>query len=238
MVVDAANGYANVNNEGKIFLLHKFKNYLKNYCSLSARCPIGVFFSVFTLGIVFWGAFNTSLELTNNQTFCISCHEMRNNVYKEYKETIHYSNRTGVRATCPECHVPKDWIHMVKRKIGATNELLHKLIGSVDTPEKFESKRLELSEHVWENMRKTDSRECRNCHNFNSMNLATQKKSSQQAHSRAVEKGQTCIDCHMGIAHKIAKDFDKDLKLHDQFKKEGRPCADCHKSMQQPGKGW
>ena len=29
-----------------------------------------------------------------------------------------------------------------------------------DTPEKFEAKRLELSEHVWHTMRETDSREC------------------------------------------------------------------------------
>jgi cytochrome c-type protein NapC len=219
-------------------VLNKFKKFLRSYCSLSARCPIGVFFSVFILGILFWGAFNTSMEITNNESFCISCHEMRNNVYKEYKETVHYSNRTGVRATCPDCHVPKEWGHMVIRKVGATNELLHKIIGSVDTPEKFEAKRLQLSEHVWTAMRETDSRECRNCHTFDAMNLSNQKKSSQRAHKRAVDKGQTCIDCHMGIAHKIAKDFDKDLKLHNQFKKEKRACADCHKGMPQPGDGW
>jgi len=77
-------------------------------------------------------------------------------------------------------------------------------------------------------MRDTDSRECRNCHTFTSMNLAKQKKSSQKAHARAVDKGQTCIDCHMGIAHHVAKDFDKDK----------RACADCHKGMPQPGDGW
>lgn len=214
-------------------MISKFKNYLQKYCSLSARCPIGVFFSVFILGILFWGAFNFSMELTNTETFCISCHEMRNNVYKEYKETIHYSNRTGVRATCPDCHVPKDWVHKVIRKIGATNELMHKIIGSIDTAEKFESKRLQLSEHVWTAMRNTDSRECRNCHTFNSMNLTAQKKSSQNAHSRAVDSKQTCIDCHMGIAHKIAKDFDSDGTLHEKFKREKRPCADCHKGMPQ-----
>lgn len=218
-------------------MITRLKNYLKQYCSLSARCPIGVFFSVFTLGILFWGAFNTSMELTNTETFCISCHEMKNNVYKEYKETVHYSNRTGVKATCSDCHVPKDWVHKVKRKIGATNELIHKMMGSIDTAEKFESKRLKLAQDVWRGMRETDSRECRNCHTFNSMNLASQQTSSQRAHSRAVEKGQTCIDCHMGIAHHIAKDFDKDLKLHDQYKEENRPCADCHKNMQQ-GTGW
>jgi len=218
-------------------MFSKFKNYLQSYCSLSARCPIGVFFSVFTLGILFWGAFNTAMEMTNNEPFCISCHEMEINVYKEYKQTVHYENRTGVRATCPDCHVPKEWWHKVVRKVSATNELFHKVIGSVNTPEKFEAKRLELAEHVWETMKKTDSRECRNCHTFSSMSLVTQKKTSQKAHKRATAENRTCIDCHMGIAHKIAKDFDSNGEIHKKFKKENRNCADCHKGMQQ-GAGW
>jgi len=184
-------------------------------------------------GLVFWGSVNWGMDMTNSESFCISCHEMEQNVYQEYKKTIHYSNRTGVRATCPDCHVPKEWGHMVKRKIGATNELFHKIIGTVDTPEKFEAKRLKLAEYVWETMKENDSHECRNCHAFNSMQFGKQKRTSQQAHKRAVEEKRTCIDCHMGIAHKIAKDFDKDLKLHDGFKRDKRPCADCHKDMQQ-----
>lgn len=91
-------------------------------------------------------------------------HEMRDNVYEEYVQTVHYNNRTGVRATCPDCHVPKEWIYKVKRKIQATNELYHKALGSIDTREKFEAKRLELARHVWDAMKETDSRECRNCH--------------------------------------------------------------------------
>src|SRR5262249_23083953 len=31
----------------------------------------------FIAGVIFWGAFNTALELTNTETFCTSCHEMR-----------------------------------------------------------------------------------------------------------------------------------------------------------------
>ena len=61
----------------------------------------------FVAGIVFWGGFNTVVEATNEEQFCIGCHEMRDNVYQEYKETIHYTNRTGVRAICSDCHVPK-----------------------------------------------------------------------------------------------------------------------------------
>jgi cytochrome c-type protein NapC len=77
------------------------------------------------LGIIVWGGFNTAVELTNKEAFCISCHEMRDNVYKEYSEnTIHYTNRTGVRATCPDCHVPKEWGPKMMRKVQATRELL------------------------------------------------------------------------------------------------------------------
>ena len=44
----------------------------------------------FLSGIIFWGGFNTGMEATNTLEFCITCHEMRDNVYAEYKETIHY----------------------------------------------------------------------------------------------------------------------------------------------------
>ena len=115
-------------------------------------------------GIMFWGGFNWSMELTNTEEFCITCHEMEQNVYREYKETIHYSNRTGVRATCPDCHVPKTWIHKIARKIKASNELYHKFLGTIDTREKYEAKRMELATNVWKVMEETDSRECRNCH--------------------------------------------------------------------------
>ena len=80
-------------------------------------------------GILFWGGFNTALEWTNTEQFCISCHEMKDNVYAEYRNTIHYQNRTGVRATCPDCHVPKEWGHKMIRKIQASNELWHKVLG-------------------------------------------------------------------------------------------------------------
>jgi len=224
-------------NSEKKGIIGKLKGMLQKYCQLSSRFPLLIFFGAFFLGILFWGAFNTSLELTNKETFCISCHEMKNNVYQEYKTTIHYANRTGVRATCPDCHVPKDWPHMVARKIGATNELLHKILGSVNTKEKFEAKRLQLANYVWKGMKETDSRECRNCHSFTYMDTKNQEPNSRLAHQRAVAKGMTCIDCHMGIAHHIAKDFDKDGKLHAGFKRDKRPCADCHKGITQ-GTGW
>ena len=163
----------------------------------------GVLVASFIAGIVFWGGFNTAMEATNREEFCISCHEMRDFVYQEYKDTIHYSNRTGVRATCPDCHVPKEWIYKFIRKIQATNELFHKVMGSISTREKFEAKRLELARHVWASMKKTDSRECRNCHEYESMDFTEQQRRAVRQHVRGLESGKTCIDCHKGIAHSL-----------------------------------
>ncbi len=164
----------------------------------------------FIAGIIFWGGFNTAMEATNTETFCISCHEMKDNVYQEYKETIHYANRTGVRATCPDCHVPKPWIHKMIRKIQASNELFHKALGTIDTPEKFEEKRLQLAQNVWRSMKKTDSRECRNCHNFESMDFAEQQRRAVAAHDKGLTEGETCIDCHKGIAHSLPALYEVD----------------------------
>ena len=157
----------------------------------------------FLLGIVFWGGFNTVLELTNTEAFCISCHEMRDNVYVEYRNTIHYQNRTGVRATCPDCHVPKEWTPKIIRKIRASNELLHKALGSIDTPEKFNAKRAVLAQHEWDRMKGNDSQECRNCHAYSYMDYAEQNRRAATRHQTAFNEQQTCIDCHKGVAHKL-----------------------------------
>lgn len=164
---------------------------------------IGIF-----LGILLWGGFNTAMEATNTESFCISCHEMEQVAYQELQETIHFTNRTGVRATCPDCHVPKPWIHKIIRKIQASKEIYHKLLGTIDTPEKFEEHRLELARNVWKTMKETDSRECRNCHHYDSMDFDRQESRSADRHDEAIENGYTCIECHKGIAHSLPEGYD------------------------------
>ena len=114
---------------------------------------VGAALVFFLAGVIFWGGFNTAMESTNTLEFCIGCHEMEENVYEDYKPTIHYSNRTGVRATCPDCHVPDPWIHKMVRKIQASNEIYHKILGTVDTPEKFDEHRLTMAKRVWQAMK-------------------------------------------------------------------------------------
>ncbi|MBW7850229.1 MAG: NapC/NirT family cytochrome c [Rhodospirillales bacterium] len=158
---------------------------------------------VFLIGVVAAGAFAATVQYTNRLAFCIGCHEMESTVYQEYRQTIHFSNRSGVQATCADCHVPHHNVFATLwRKVKATNEVFHHLVGSIDTPEKFEARRLALAQNVWAEMKANDSRECRNCHDFTAMNLAMQKNRSAKMHQSAKEAGETCIDCHKGIAHK------------------------------------
>ena len=166
---------------------------------------IGLLSTGFISGIFFWGGFNTAMEATNTLEFCISCHEMKDNVYQEYKKTIHYTNRTGVRAVCSDCHVPKDWTHKMLRKIQASKEVWGKITGVIDTPVKFEAHRLVMAEREWARMKANDSRECRNCHSFDSMDTEKQKLRGAKMHKIGLEDKQTCIDCHKGIAHQKPK---------------------------------
>ena len=179
--------------------------------SPAQRCAPG---SVFLLGavggVVFWGGFVTFMDYTNTLKFCVSGHEMRTAVWEEYMKTAHYSNPSGVRAICQDCHVPREWTPKLIRKIKATNKLYHKFMGIVDTPEKFEPKRMELAENVWRSMGTTGSRERRDCHSFAAMDFPNQKRRAHEKMGCAADMGKTCIACHKGICHKLPAEYEED----------------------------
>ena len=216
------------------------KRFWKPLLRAARAYPSAALAGGFAAGVMFWGGFNWSLEATNTESFCLSCHPMRNFVYEEYRESKHYANRTGVRATCPDCHVPREWVHKLVRKAGATNELFHWLIGSIDTREKFEAKRLVLARHVWDNMAATDSRECRNCHGIGFMNRDTQTPRARWMHELADGWKKTCIDCHKGVVHALPRDFDKEAEmdaLHDRMEADKVECRLCHENIGGPPAG-
>ena len=186
-------------------MIARFKRYWRTIRRPSVYFSLGFLtLGGFVAGIVFWGAFNTALELTNTETFCTGCHEMRDNVFAELKGTIHFTNRSGVRAKCSDCHVPHDWTDKIARKMQASKEVWGKIFGSIDTREKFVAKRLELARHEWARFKANDSLECRNCHDFQYMDLTRQSVRAQNMHSTMLASGEkTCIDCHKGIAHKL-----------------------------------
>lgn len=179
-------------------------NWLTTSCRTCSRIRLGLGVAVTILlvvGILLAGG-AAGLAWTNTEAFCIGCHEMQDNVYKEFKGTIHDKNRSGVRAVCSNCHVPQQPIPMLKRKFAATFELYgHFVTGSINTREKFEKHRYEMAKRVWTRMKETDSLECRNCHHDDAMDPEKQTEKARARHAKMKTEGMTCIDCHFGIAH-------------------------------------
>jgi cytochrome c-type protein NapC len=176
---------------------------LRQRCRTCSRVALGAGVLAATLGISFVmltaGAYG--LAWTNTEEFCTGCHEMRENVYAEFKGTIHDKNRSGVRAICANCHVPHEPVALIKRKMRASLELWGHFTGAIDTKEKFQAKRYELATRVWTRMKQTDSLECRNCHHDDAMDPDKQTDKAKARHARMKSEGLTCIDCHFGIAH-------------------------------------
>lgn len=162
---------------------------------------LGVALLLLMLGGLAFAVGKQAVDHTNTLAFCVSCHEMRDNNYAEYKDTIHARNRNGVKAVCADCHVPHGFIDTTLRKLGASNDVLQHLRGTIDTREKFEARRLEMAKQVWRTMKQTDSRECRSCHDVNAMDPQQQGKTAQKQHQKLADGTHTCIDCHFGIAH-------------------------------------
>jgi len=181
----------------------------------------------FILGVVFVAVFNMTLTYTGTEEFCIGCHEMKYN-HTEYKDSTHSFNRTGVRATCVDCHLPKEFIPKILHKIKATNDIWHSMLGTVDTPEKFEGKRAELAQREWKRLKANDSRECRDCHVAEAFDLSAQgRRAIAQHEEELLTKKQTCIDCHKGIVHQMPRGIDlSGLTEKDETKQADSPAAE------------
>ena len=181
--------------------LTQFWQMMRNR-SRVATWIVAVFF--FLSGMLYMITFNWTMKVTNTEQFCIGCHEMEDNMYPSYAKSIHYSNRSGVRASCSDCHVPHEWTDKIVRKIQASKEVWGKITGTIDTPEKFAKHRLYLANREWARFKKNDSLECRNCHDQSYFDFAKQKAPGVFMHSNMIDTGEfTCIDCHKGIAHEL-----------------------------------
>jgi cytochrome c-type protein NapC len=155
------------------------------------------------VGVAVFASVGSFMVYANSEPFCAnSCHEMTVGVAAEYKGSVHDVNRTGVRATCNDCHVPHEYLPNYAAKLGLFSDLWgHFITGSIDTKEKFEAKRYELAKRVWVYMKENDSRECRHCHTTAKMDAEKQTEKARKRHEKLRTEGLTCIDCHFAIAH-------------------------------------
>ncbi len=171
----------------------------------------------FAVGITFWGGLHWAVEMTNSEEFCISCHEMRDTQYVEYKDSIHSKNASGVGAVCADCHVPRAWFPKMIRKVQASKELFHHLVGTYPDAKAFEAARPELAQRVWDTMKANNSLECRNCHREDHMDYHQMSDQAQKLMQMGLKNGDTCIDCHKGIAHKLPDMSQGYRKIYDDL---------------------
>ena len=155
-----------------------------------------------TVGAMGATASFVAVHMTSTNDFCSSCHAQ--NAVPEWQESIHFSNKVGFVAGCSDCHEPKAVIPLLARKVQSLNEVWHQMLGTINTPEKYEAHRLAMAQEVWDSYRSNNSQECRNCHQFSSMS-DPDNASIRDMHKAAFNGGQNCVDCHKGVAH-IAPD--------------------------------
>ncbi len=156
---------------------------------------------------------------SSSTNLCISCHEMEI-PYKDLKGSTHFNNPSGVRAECSSCHVPKEIVPKLVRKVNAVKEVYSHFTGVFDTEEKFENERGRLAKIVWAYMKANDCRECRSCHNQEAFVFAEFKNPKEaERMQKGLKENQTCIDCHKGKIHKMPdlsggfKKFYKEMEL-------------------------
>jgi len=164
--------------------------------SILALLSIGL-----VLGVMGVMVFEASLHASSTEKFCISCHEMAENPYVQLQKTSHFENSSGVRPTCSDCHVPKEFIPKMIRKVEAAREVWGTITGIIDTPEKYAAHAPAMKKREIERMRANDSQECRNCHETDQMLPELQSAKARRFHKIGRKKNKTCIDCHTGIAH-------------------------------------
>ena len=177
------------------------------------RCP-STRWSVLTLvglgvvaGFVATAGTQVAVAVTGTNAFCGgACHSMQW-VAREYRESVHGANRTGVHAGCHDCHIPKAYPELLwyKAKAGI-KDVIQELRGVIATEDAFEQQRSRMAQSVWAEFKADNSRNCRNCHGFTPEVLAKQKDFVRPMHQQVLEGNATCIDCHKGIAHKLPKD--------------------------------
>jgi nitrate/TMAO reductase-like tetraheme cytochrome c subunit len=145
-----------------------------------------------------------AVHVTGTDAFCgTACHSHEKFVFPEHQTSAHYSNRTGVRAMCVDCHLPHTYPAKLfaKAKAGVKDGWAE-LRGTISTQEKFDRERWRMANIVWDEMKENNSANCRTCHDPAAWDAKKQSEDALKAHRKFSAGKATCIECHTGVAHK------------------------------------
>lgn len=152
------------------------------------------------LGVLGTVAFNTTLEATNTDEFCLGCHN-HDIPQRQLEQTAHFTNRHGLVAGCSDCHVQHEFVPKMTRKIEAAREVWGHFRGVIDTDEKYLAHQPAMRERELARFRASDSATCRSCHDVARMDLEAQGPKARREHAKLAAGGKTCVDCHEDAGH-------------------------------------
>jgi fumarate reductase flavoprotein subunit len=215
-----------------------FREWVRRLCRPSkTRSVLALLLTGLSLGVGGILAFNATMHATSTDKFCVSCHEQKENSLVMFEKTAHYSNTSGMIASCADCHLPHEFGPKMIRKIQAAREVWGHFTGVIDTPEKYAAHAPHMKAREIARIRANDSQECRNCHDDERMSLDKQGARAKQFHEVMNQAGKTCIDCHAGIAHDPAHmpgATAVEVAVLADFHGKAGQCETCHDTDEGP----
>jgi len=181
------------------------RRFLRWLFSPSARWPVLALLLVGGMaGAVSVIGTQVAVAAAGSDDFCgDACHSHARFVFPEHKLSGHHANRTGVHATCSDCHVPHNYpAKLIYKAKAGVIDAIAEMRGVISTQEKFDKERWRLANIVWDEMRENNSANCRSCHQPDAMNAGKQSEDAVKQHKKFASGKATCIDCHTGVAHK------------------------------------
>lgn len=145
----------------------------------------------------------------------IGCAECHPEPFKEYKNSKHYTGRSGFRAGCVSCHETPHTIGEFAEYMFLTGPILlgqpgkgpggafFEYTSPMQDKENWKKVRAEWATRVRKWFLDTNSRTCTNCHDPERLvKFPNPKKPwAAQMMKAAFDQGKDCIECHYNIVH-------------------------------------
>lgn len=177
----------------------------------AALVAIGV-----AIGIVVAAGTTWMVNATGTDNFCATaCHSMQW-AASAYEHGKHYTNTSGVRASCVDCHIPYEsrpatpfqyvFGTLWTKGVDGTHDVIAKMRGVISDEAKWNEQKPRLSAEVRAWFKETNSETCQGCHKLDAFaSTGPSAFMAMQEHSGLMKADKIdCIECHAGIAHAYA----------------------------------
>ena len=154
----------------------------------------------FIVGALLVAAFDTTMNKTSSNEYCMSCHT-HEQADLDWKKSPHYLSHSGVMTDCAACHLPPKEDGLMKYYVAKTR------IGVRDLWVKMTK---DPSEIDWESKRQLEharkivyNSSCEKCHvNLFPEGISDDGITAHLYYEENAEKlGLDCISCHLNVGH-------------------------------------